>query len=134
LFYLTTQQPVGPFATTVNISNSIVGGNTSPNNGNDILFGLAQPSSDHITFNYDFLTTTADSITAYQAVNNRCIDTLGDPQFLQPALFMSPLNGNYMPDSGSIVIGKANSSQLPQDLYDNTRPNPGSIGAIEWHH
>jgi len=111
-----------------------VGGNTSPNNGSDIYFGLLNQSSDHITFNNCFLTTVADSITAYQAANNSCIDTLGDPYTFNPAIFKAPFSNNYMPDSGSLVIGKANNTQLPTDLYDYTRPNPGSIGAIEWHH
>jgi hypothetical protein len=138
LYYLSNgSYPVGPFATTVNISNSIVGGNTSPNNGNDILFGLAQQSSDHVTFTNCFLTTTADSITAYQASNINNIDTLGDPQgglILHPLLFVSPINGNYMPDSGSIVLGRVTSPASSSDLYDYTRSSPSSIGAIEWHH
>ena len=134
LYYLKTKIPVGPYATTVNVTNSIIGGNTSPNNGNDIYFVLAQPSSDHIAFNTCFLTTTADSITAYQATNINNIDTPGDPQqYLRPALFSSPYNNNYMPDSASIVVGKV-SNPGGSDLYDFTRPNPACIGAIEWHH
>lgn len=133
--YLGTGPQVGPFATTVNFSNSIVAGNTSPDNGNDIFFQLAQPSSDHIAFNTCFLTTTADSITSYSAINNNCIDTLNDPQLvLNPWLFTSPYNNNYMPDSASIVLGKVTNPASALDLFDYTRPNPCSMGAIEWHH
>lgn len=134
LFYLKTGIPVGPFATTVNISNSIVGGNTSPNNGNDIYLGLAQQSSDHIAFDTCFLTTTADSITVYQAANINNIDTLGDPQSLNPKLFMDPYSNNYMPDSASIVLRRVATPASSSDLYDYVRPNPACIGAIEWHH
>jgi hypothetical protein len=131
--YLGIGPQVGPYATTVNISNSIVGGNISTNNGNNIYFLLGQQSSDHIAFNTCFLTTTADSITAYQSINNHCIDTLGDPNTFTPSIFHAPYSNNYMPDSGSLVFNAGNATT--PDLYDNPRPGTNSsIGAIQWHH
>lgn len=133
-FYLDNSQ-VGPYPTSVTVTNTIVAGNTG-SNYNEMGFGLAQQSSDHISFTNCFLTTVADSITAYGATNSITnIDTAVEPQSLHPQLFMMPSSNNYMPDSGSIVLGKANSMQAPKDLYDNPRPSPfGSIGAIEWEH
>ena len=127
---------VTPLATTVKINNSIVGGNTSQNNGNDIYFFLNLQSSDHITFNNSFLTTVADSITSYQALNINCIDTLGDPYYaFNPPIFSAPFSNNYMPDSASLVITGGNTSLQPAtDLYDLSRANTATIGAIVWHH
>jgi hypothetical protein len=124
------QSQVGPYATSTNISNTIVAGTLQ----NEV--GFSNPATGiSATFSNCFLTAVRDSISAY-ATNTNNIDSSGDPQMiLQPALFTSPLNNNYMPDSASIVLGKANaSSQKPTDLYDYNRPSPGSIGAVEWHH
>ena len=127
---------VSPLATTVNINNSIVGGNTSQNHGNDIYFFLNLQSSDHIAFNNSFLTTVADSITSYHAVNNNCIDTLGDPYYsFNPPIFTAPFSNNYMPDSACMVISGGNAALQPAtDLYDYSRTATNTIGAIVWHH
>jgi hypothetical protein len=130
--YLSTGPPVGPYATTVNINNTIVAGNTGQN-GDQLGFLLLQQASDHLSFNNCFLTAPFDSISAY-ATNTNNIDTAVDPQqSLSPMLFTSPQNNNYMPDSASIVIGRGNDS-THLDLYGYSRsPNP-CIGAIQWHH
>lgn len=129
--YIDNQTWIGPFATTATINNTIVAGNLS--NGNELGFGFGQQASDAVTFNNCFLTSPRDSVSAY-AVNNNNIDTSGDPMsVLRPALFKSPYNNNYMPDSNTIVLGKGTNSTSP-DLYDFPRDaSHHSIGAIEWH-
>jgi hypothetical protein len=132
VLYIDQQTKVGPYATTANITNSIVAGSIS--NGNELGFGLFQQSSDHITFNNCFLTSPRDTVSAY-ATNTNNIDTSGDPMYiLNPPLFTSPFNNNYMPDSASIVLGKVTIPATPTDLFDFSRVTPSSMGAIEWHH
>ncbi len=132
LVYIDQQTKIGPYPTTANITNSIVAGNLST--GNEIGFGLFQQSSDQITFTNCFLTCPRDSVSAY-ATNTNNIDTSGDPMYvLNPPLFTSPFNNNYMPDSNSIVLNKVTSPASSSDLFDFTRTTPSSIGAIEWHH
>ena len=129
-FYLDNSQ-VGPYPTTVTVNNTIIAGNTV-SSYNELGFGLAQQSSNHISFTNCFLTTTADSITAYGATNVNNIDTAVEPQSLHPQLFMMPSSNNYMPDSASIVVGRGNDSMHP-DLYDQPRSSNPCIGAIQWH-
>jgi hypothetical protein len=134
IVYLNNAPKIGPYPTTVTITNSIIAGNTTQPVYNEIGFGLSGQSSDNITFRNSFLTSPADSITAYGAINTNNIDTAVEPQYLNPALFTMPASNNYMPDSGSIVLGKITSPVSPTDLYDYPRSNPSSIGAIEYHH
>ncbi len=132
-FYIDNSQ-VGPYPTTVIVNNTIVAGNTG-SNYNEVGFGLAQASSDHISFTNCFLTTVADSITGYGATNVNNIDTAIEPQSLHPQLFMMPSSNNYMPDSGSIVLTGGNASLQPStDLYDQSRMGTNTIGAILFHH
>jgi hypothetical protein len=133
LLYLNNGPQAGPFATTVTMNNTIVAGNASQN-GNQLGFNLLQKSSDHISFNNCFLTSPSDSVSAY-ASNTNSIDTAGDPQYLQPPLFVSPRNDNYMPDSASLVINGGNPALQPAaDLFGYPRSGTKTIGAIVWHH
>ena len=132
--YLNVGPVIGPFATTANINNTIVAGAVLQN-GNDLGFGLIQPSSDVIRFKNCLLTESIDTLLVYQptAISDSCF-CIGDPQAQQPQVFSYPYYNNYMPDSASMVLNRA-VNYSPKDLFDFSRNGSyHGLGAIEWHH
>ncbi|MBS1595087.1 MAG: hypothetical protein JST90_12270 [Bacteroidetes bacterium] len=124
LSYLNTNTPVGPYTTTVSISNSTVVGSQD----NEIAFTPA-PSMLAAHFSYCNLSMNQDTFSLLQPLPDSCVFNSNLNQ-----LFYNPQYGDFRPDSlTSPLYNKGNpATQRPDDLYDYTRGTRHSVGAIEW--
>jgi hypothetical protein len=129
LYYIDKTTLIGPYVTHATVNNTIVAGTLQ----NELGFAPSPSSGLNVLLENCLLTTVSDTLHTVQPADNGCIYSSGDPQYMQPPLFKNPFSNNYMPDSGSAVIGKAISPAGGYDLFDYSRPSPASMGAIEWH-
>lgn len=122
--YLSTNTVVGPYATTINISNSAVVGSQD----NELAYTPA-PSMLNAHFSYCNLTTNVDTFHLLQAADDSCVYNSRTNR-----LFYNEQYGDYRPDStDSPLYNKGNpATQRPDDLYDRSRSPKHSVGAIEW--
>ncbi len=124
LSYLNTNTVLGPYTTTINISNSAIVGSQP----NELAYTPA-PSMLSAHFSYCNLTTNTDTFHLLQATDDSCVYNSRTN-----TLFYDERSNDYRPDSSySPLRDKGNpATQRPDDLYDYARGSRHSVGAIEW--
>ncbi len=124
LYYLDGTTPLGPYATTATINNSVVAGSQD-----NELFLTTPPSLLNVHFSYCNLTANVDTFHLVQALDDSCVFNSRIN-----TLFYNEQYNDYRPDSSySPLREKGNPlTQRPDDLYDFSRGSRHSVGAIEW--